>query len=315
MLVKQKKKYLVIGTGALGGFYGAKLANAGFDVHFLVRSDYEYIKLNGLKVISKSGNITLDTINCYNNNFDMPKGDILLIAIKAFSNDELKQIIPPLLKDSSIVVLLQNGLGGEDHLIDIIDNTRIFGGLSILAVSKNGPGLIHHHDFGSIKVGQHNPDSRLPRKISSELQGFVDDLLLAGITASPVTDLMLARWEKLVWNIPFSGLSVLLNADTRKIASNQYSLRLAGEIIKDVAKAAAACGKHIPESFQRQMIEITIKMTPYFPSMKLDYDSGKQLEVEGIFGNPLRASQKAGYAAPFISMLYHTLNFMTSNRK
>jgi 2-dehydropantoate 2-reductase len=310
----QKKKYLVIGTGALGGFYGAKLANAGFEVHFLVRSDYKYIKLNGLKVKSYSGDISLDSVNCYNNSSDMPKGDVILIATKAFSNDELEKIISTLLKDSSIVVLLQNGLGGEDYLTDFIDNTRIFGGLSILAVSKDGPGLIHHHDFGSIKVGQHNPDG-LPRKISSELQGFVGDLIQAGVSASTVSDLMQARWEKLVWNIPFSGLSVLLNADTRKIASNQCSLSLAGEIIKDVAKAAAACGKHIPESFQRQMIEITIKMTPYFPSMKLDFDSGKQLEVEAIFGNPLRASQKAGYAAPYISMLYHAIKFMTSNRK
>lgn len=304
-----KKKYLVIGTGALGWFYGVKLANAGQDVHFLLRSDYEYVKSHGLKILSRSGNITLDSIKCYNNHLAMPKGDILLIATKAFSNNELNNLIQPLLHDASIVVLLQNGIGGEEYLADFIEDTRIFGGLSLVAVSKDCPGLITHHDFGSIKIGQYNPDG-LPRIISPVLQEVIDDFSKAGVTASAVPDLMLARWEKLVWNIPFCGLAVVLNADTKMIISDKYSLNLTAEIIKDVAMAAAACGKIIPETFQRRMIEMTIEMAPYLPSMKQDYDSGKPLEVEAIFGNPLRLAKKAGYDAPSISMLYQLLKFL-----
>jgi len=305
------KKYLVIGTGALGGFYGAKLAKSGLDVHFLVHSesDYKFIKTHGLKVKSRYGDIYLNAINCYNNPDNMPKGDVILVAIKAFSNNVLKNILPPVIKDSSIIVLLQNGIGGEEYITDLIDNTRIFGGLSILAVSKDGPGLINHHDFGSIKIGQYNPDSN-PREVSLQLNEIVDDFEKAGIFASAVPDLMKARWEKLIWNIPFSGLSVLLDADTKQIISNPNSLELAGEIIKDVAMAAEACGKTISPDFQQKMIDITVTMTPYFPSMKLDFDSGKPMEVEAIFGNPLRLARKAGYNAPYISMLYHLLKVL-----
>jgi 2-dehydropantoate 2-reductase len=303
------KKYIIIGTGALGGFYGARLSNSGQDVHFLVRSDYDYIRKHGLTIISKSGNVFIDKVNCYKKTEDMPKGNVILIATKALSNNELKHLILPVLKETSTVVLLQNGLGGEDYLADIIDNKRLFGGLSILAVSKDSPGVIKHHDFGSIKIGQFNPDN-LPREISSDLQEIVNDISKAGIEAAAVHDLMQARWEKLVWNIPFSGLSVLLDADTRQIVSSDYSLQLAKEIIKDVARAAAACGKIISKDFEKKMVEITVSMTPYFPSMKLDFDSGKPMEIEAIFGNPLRAAEKAGYYAPFISMLYHSLKFI-----
>lgn len=314
MTINQKKKYLIIGTGALGGFYGAKLANAGFDVHFLIRSDYNYIKSHGLRVKSAAGNVVIDSKNCYKNASDMPKGDVILIATKAFSNNQLKELIQPVLKDSSAVVLLQNGLGGEDYLADFINNTQIFGGLSIVAVSRDAPGLIHHHDFGSIKIGQFNPDG-LPRKITQVLQDIVYDFVRAGVKATAVSDLMQARWEKLAWNIPFCGLSVILDADTKKIVSNQSTLSLSAEIIKDVAMAASSCGKIIPDAFQRQMIDITIKTGPYFPSMKQDFDAGKPMEVEAIFGNPLQAAQSSGYFAPYISMLYHLLKFMVPKTK
>lgn len=313
MQLINQKKYLIIGTGALGGFYGAKLSRAGLDVHFLIRSDFEYIKSHGLMIKTKSGDIFLDNLKCYNNSNDMPKGDVILVATKALSNNELKKIIQPVLKGSSIIIMLQNGLGNEDYLSGLIENTRIFGGLSILAVSKAGPGIINHYDFGSIKIGQYNPDN-LPKEITLELKEILADFNKSGITASAVTDLVQARWEKLVWNIPFCGLSVILNADTRQIISNHNSLELAGDIIRDVAKAASACGKIISNDFQKKMIEITVQMPPYFPSMKQDFDSGKSMEVEAIFGNPLRVAQEAGYNPPFISMLYYLLKFLEKNK-
>lgn len=308
-----QKKILVIGTGALGGFFGAKLCKAGFDVHFLLRSDYDHVKKHGIKVKSRSGNIILDKVNCYNNPEDMPRGDLILIATKAFSNNELKHIVSPVLKDSGNVVLLQNGLGGEDYLADFIEHTHIFGGLCILAASKDGPGLINHHDFGSVTLGQYNPDG-LPREISKDLEQIVEVFEKAGIQATADTDLMLARWKKLAWNIPFCGLSVVLDADTKQIISNPNSLFLAGEIIKDVAKSAAACGKVISPEFQQKMIDITIDMSPYFPSMKQDYDAGKPMEIEEIFGNPLRMAQKSGYEAKCISMIYNELKFIDCER-
>jgi 2-dehydropantoate 2-reductase len=213
-----------------------------------------------------------------------------------------------------VVVLIQNGLDGEDILADFVHPERIFGGLAFICSSKSGPGLINHEDYGSLRIGGYNPDG-IPRGTSLRLKKLIADFTRAGIETSPAEDLLLARWEKLAWNIPFSGLSVLLDTDTRKLVCDPDSATLVNAIIRDVALAAKACGKLIEDSFLRKMFDNTVHMVAYAPSIKLDYDAGRPMETEAIFGNPLRASQKAGYEAKYIEMIYHQLKFMERNRK
>jgi 2-dehydropantoate 2-reductase len=306
-------KYCIIGTGALGGYYGGLLSKAGADVHFLVRSDYEQIRAQGLSIISPKGDFSLPKVNAYQSVTHMPKGEVIIVSVKAYSNPEIIKSLPSILTSDSSIILLQNGLGGEECYSQLVTNNRLFGGLSFICASKIGPGKIHHQDYGAIRIGEYNP-SGTPLGISNKLQNIISDFRNAGVEATPVPDLLHARWEKLIWNIPFSGLSVIGNADTKRIISDAHALVLARSIIHDVALAANACGKPIDADFQQKMIDHTRTMVPYIPSIKIDFDNGKPMETEAIFGNPLRAAQKAGYAAPYVASLYRILKFLENNR-
>ena len=103
-------KYAVIGTGAVGGYYGGRLANAGLDVHFLMHSDYEYVRKYGLQVDSCDGSFHLDSPNVYASTADMPKADVVIVALKTTRNHLLKELLPPLLHEETLVLLIQNGI-------------------------------------------------------------------------------------------------------------------------------------------------------------------------------------------------------------
>jgi 2-dehydropantoate 2-reductase len=311
--MKQKRKYSVIGTGAIGGYYGSLLCRAGFDTHFLLRRGYDHVLVNGMTVQSPKGNFSLSTVNAWRSIYEMPKSDVIIVATKAYSNQEIKDSLSILIKENSIIVLLQNGLSCEDQFAGIVSDERIFGALAFICVSTQGPGVINHQDYGAVRIGVYNPSGK-PAGVTPQLQMIIDDFSEAGIDVSAVPDLLQARWEKLVWNIPFSGLSVVLNADTRQIVMDPSSLTLAEAIIYDVIKAAGACGKPIDKKFGQRMIENTQKMVPYMPSIKLDFDQGKAMETEAIFGNPLRAAQKAGYEARYIESIYRILKFLENHR-
>ena len=120
-------RYAIVGTGAIGGYYGGRLANSGSDVHFLFHSDYEHVAANGLKVDSVNGNFVINPINAYKSTADMPECDVVLVGLKSTQNHFLPQLLPPLLKSSTLVVLIQNGLGLEHQLADALPNQPIAG--------------------------------------------------------------------------------------------------------------------------------------------------------------------------------------------
>jgi len=122
-------------------------------------------------------------------------------------------------------------------------------------------------------------------------------------------DLTLARWKKLIWNIPFNALTVLLNTDTAAVMADPATRNRARALMIEVQRAALACvGRTIQDDFIQMMLDWTQKMEPYLPSMKLDHDAGRPLEIEAIFGNPLRAAEAVGCDVPGLDELYHRLS-------
>ena len=304
------KKYAVIGTGAIGGYYGAKLVKAGFEVHFLARSDYEYIKKNGLVIDSKDGNFYLPQVNVYNNVSQMPVCDVVIISLKTTANNILPQILPVILnKENGIVIVMQNGIGTEDFVYSIVKHNRIIGGLCFICVQKTGFGHISHFDFGHISFAQYSKDNK-PGQITDIVKSIADDFTKAQIKVNVEPCLGTARWKKLVWNIPYSGLSVILSADTKEINSNPYTRELVKNIMSEICTVASRLGYNIEKSFIEQMIQYTDSMVPYRASMKIDYDEKRPMEVESIFGNPLRLAQKANINVPLIETLYQQLKFL-----
>jgi len=295
------RTYAIIGTGALGGFYGARLQRAGCDVHFLLHSEYEHVRQHGLIIESKDGDFTLPKVNAYQNARELPPCDVVIVALKATQN----HLLPSLLPASGTVLLLQNGLGGEELIAGITGPQRVMGGLCFLCSNKAGPGHIRHLDYGMVSLGEF-----ATRGVSDRMRAIAADLDRAGIKTQLLEDLRVARWNKLVWNITYNGLSVILNANTDVLMANADTRRLIEQIMREVVADAQACGVPVENEIVAKMLDYTDKMTPYRTSMKIDFDEHRPMEIEAIFGNPLRAAQAAGAKSPILETLYRQLQFL-----
>ena len=297
-------KYGVIGTGALGGFYGGMLAKTGHEVHFLFRSDYEFVREKGLRVDSILGDFHLNKVNAYRTTDDMPKCDVVLVCMKTTGNKHLAELLKPVLHSKSVVVLMQNGLGLEEDLALELPKTSIAGGLAFICSNKIGPGHIAHLDFGKLIIGSHNlANCEILEKVISNFQ-------LSGINIELAPDLKFARWQKLVWNVPFNGMTVVLNTTTDQLMASEEARELSRELMLEVIRGANACGVPLKESLAQQMIDMTIRMKPYAPSMKLDYDYRRPLEIAYIYSRPIETARKAGFEMHKVAMLEKQLRFV-----
>ena len=308
------RSYAILGTGALGGYYGACLQRAGLEVHFLLHSDYEQVREQGLVIESPNGDFTLPQVNAYGDVAKMPPCDGVVVALKTTHNHLLPKMLPPVVKDDGVVLVLQNGLGIEEEVAEIVGSKRVMGGLCFLCSNKVGPGHICHLDYGGITLGEYTPNYQVGG-ITERMCQIADDFERAGISIKLAEDLRLARWQKLVWNIPYNGLSVVLDATTDELMANQYTRSLVEQLMREVVAGAALCDRIIPDRFIQTMLDYTEKMTPYRTSMKIDYDEKRPLEVEAIFGNPLRVASAAGTDLPLISMLYRQLKFLDARNR
>lgn len=306
---KGDRRYAILGTGALGGYYGACLQRVGLEVHFLLHRDYQHVREQGLVIESPDGDFTLPVVNAYDAVTKMPACDVAIVALKTTQNHLLPDILPPVVKDDGVVLVLQNGMGIEQEVAQLVGSKRVMGGLCFLCSNKVGPGHIHHLDYKQITLGEYLPDYQ-PGGLTERMRQIADDFERAGIPITLAEDLLLARWQKLVWNIPYNGLSVVLDATTNELMADQYTRSLVEQLMGEVLAGAAATGRKISDRFIQTMLDYTEKMTPYRTSMKIDYDERRPLEVEAIVGNPLRVATAAGTDLPLISMLYRQLKFL-----
>ncbi len=301
-----KLSYGVIGVGALGGYFGGRLAEAGYDVHFLLHSDYNHIKINGLKVDSIKGDFHLQHPNIYQKSSDMPLCDVILICLKTTQNHLLKDILPPILKPTTIVILIQNGLGIEAQLAEHFPNLNIAGGLAFIGSVKAAPGYIIHTDFGWIKVGLYQGTD------NNMLKRFKSDCNHSKIKIELTDNLEQARWEKLVWNVPYNGLSVVMNCTCNKLNEQPDMRQLVQDIMFEVLGAANVCGSPLKSEEVDKMITHTDNMQPYLPSMKLDFDNHRRMEIEAIYSNPIKIAALNGYDMKKVKMLEQQLLFIES---
>lgn len=302
------RQVAVLGTGALGGLYGGMLAKSGVPVHFLLRSDYDHVVRHGLRVDSHWGDFHLASPNVYAAVEAMPAVDLVIVAWKATANAGLPDALRAICKPTTTVLVLQNGWDVEKAAADVVGADNVLGGCCFLCSNKIGPGHIQHLDYGAIAFGEYASDK--VGQASDRMHHIALLFREAGIDMRPVENLPQARWKKLAWNIPFNGLSVVLNADTKQIMQDSHACKLAEELMHEVRQSALACGADVPESHVEKMLRDTREMVPYDSSMLLDYRARRPIEVEAIFGNPLRAARQAGFHPLRIEFLYDQLCFL-----
>jgi len=305
----RKPRIGIIGSGAIGGFYGLMLARAGFDVHFLLRSEYAVVREQGLKLESALHGDVQIAVQAYASAADMPPCDWLLVGAKATSNAELAPLIAKAAAADAKVVLLQNGLGVEEQLRPALPGSlHLLGGLCFICVNRLSPGVIRHQALGAVNLGYHSgPAEDGGAAIVEEGAAL---FRAAGVDSQAMDNLGQARWQKLVWNVPYNGLSVLLGASTTPLMADSDTRELIQALMAEVVQGAAACGHALPAGYADHLFRVTEQMPDYWPSMYHDHAGQRPLELQAIYAEPLARARAAGCSLPRMQMLYQALAFI-----
>jgi 2-dehydropantoate 2-reductase len=298
-------KTAIIGTGAIGGYYGGMLAKAGNEVHFLLRSDYLSVKEKGLEVISPDGDFHLKNVNAWNNVNQMPVCELVVLTLKATLNQLLPSLLPPVCNENTKVLVLQNGLDVDIEAAKAVPGSEVLGGLCAVACNKTGPGKIRHIAYKTIRMGHFKESG--PAGITKELKEISKVFEDAGIPVMQSKNMEEARWRKLVWNMTFNGLTTILKCNTQQIINNPEYRDRARLIMMEVVETANLSGMEIEQSFVEDMMTLTDNMEPYLPSMKLDHEAGREMELDAIYKRPLIKAAANNVNVPELKKLYKEL--------
>jgi len=319
-------KIAVVGCGALGSFYGAKLCRTGQEVHFLLRSDFDVVRQKGVSIRSIDGDFQIQP-QCARTPDEIGVCDVVLIALKTTANDQFPKLLPPLVGPRTAVVTLQNGLGNEEQLARLFPVEQIMGGRCFVCLNRVEPGVIHHTAHGKIVLGEFQ---RPPQERTRELAALFRQV---GIACDVTHNLARTHWEKLIWNVPFNGLGVAGTAGYEALVSQPSTFisqpvlttdvllgnarweKLVRELMLEVIAAANALGLNVPESQADEQIQRTRIMGAYKASTLIDFERHQPLELESMFLEPLRRAQKAGVPAPRLESLCRVLQQLDSTGK
>lgn len=304
MIASAPSKIAIVGSGAVGGYYGGMLAHLGHDVHFLMRADLDAVRARGLTI--RTGNRTIRVpAKAHARTAEIGPCDLVIIALKATANATLDDLIPPLLHEHTGLVTLQNGLGNEECLAERWGAERVMGALCFVCLNRTAPGEVTHIDHGTISIGEFR------RPASPRIRALVEAFIAAGIEAKAVENLVEERWRKLVWNVPFNGLSIAAHATVADVLADDALRAEARGLMGDVLDGARALGHHIPDEFADFQIKRSASMGAYRPSSMIDWEAGRAVEVEAIWGEPLRQGRTAGAAMPRLALLHALLRRLT----
>jgi 2-dehydropantoate 2-reductase len=320
-------KIAVVGCGALGSYYGAKLCRDGQQVHFLLRSDHDAVRRKGVTIRSPEGNFNARP-QCARRPEEIGVSDLVLVGLKTTANDQFARLLPPLVGSQTAILTLQNGLGNEEQLAKLFPAEQIMGGLCFICLNRVEPGVIHHLGHGRIVLGEFQ---RWPEPRTHDIASMIRQ---AGVPCDVTDDLARAHWEKLVWNIPFNGLGVASNAGldavqrgavqagtqrgpclaTDKLLGDPAWTIIVRELMREIVLAARAQGFQVNDDLIETQIERTIPMGAYKASTLIDFERGQPLELEALFLEPLRQAGKAGVDTPRLRALCAVLQQLSQPR-
>jgi 2-dehydropantoate 2-reductase len=303
-------KILIIGAGAIGGFYGALLAKAGADVSVVCRSDYDTVKKQGYLIKSNDlGNWTFTPSQIIKKSADyLGKADYIILCTKIIPQINRTKLIQDAVSQNTSIVFIQNGVEIEQELVDAFPDKEIISGLAFICCNRITPGFINHLAYGKLTLGSLNNTLNKTNKA----QHLSDLINLTGIESITTDDIISSRWLKCLWNASFNPLSVLSDGlSTQDILATQE--KLIRTIMQEVCSIAQACGHSLPKDSIDINIKNTYTMPPYKTSMLMDFQNHHTMETEAILGNTLRAANREQIACPTIEALYALMKLKELN--
>lgn len=293
-------RILVIGAGAVGGYYGAMLARQGARVAIVCRSDAPVVRAAGYHIQSPQGDFVFHPEQVLTHPAEYTgHPDYLLLTVKVIDDLDRAELIRPAVGPDTVIVLLENGIEIEAPIAQAFPDNEIISALAFIAVSRIAPGHIRHQAYGYLNLGNY------PRGLSPRAQALAQWFQAVGVACTATEDVVTARWQKCVWNAAFNPISVLAGgASTGQMLAEPAGVAVVRAAMDEVCATAAACGHPLPPQTVSKNLDETRAMPPYLTSMALDYLHGRPMEVEAIVGNTVRAAQRHGVAVPTLETLY-----------
>ena len=290
----------IVGSGAVGCYHGGRLGIAGADVRFLMRGDLEAVRRRGSIVITDvAGTAELRPVSAFATPGEIGPVDLVILSLKATTREAVQGLVAPLLGPETAILTLQNGLGADEYLGRLFGAERIMGGLVFMAINRVGPGEIRTFNPGMVSIGE------LGRPPLDRTRDLAALFARSGINSQVVDNLMEARWQKLMWNIPFNGLSIAEGGiTTDRICADPRIAAEARGLMIEIQRAAGGFGFTISDEFLERQFTRTVPMGPYKPSSLVDFLAGREVEIEPIWGEPLRRAQGAGVVMPRLADLH-----------
>ena len=300
-------KIAIVGSGAVGGYFGAKLARNGEDVSFIARGAHlAAIRERGLSIRSpKLGDFVVHA-PAYDSPSAIGPVDVVLFTVKAYDNPDALKLLPPLVGPHSVVLTLQNGVDSVDEIAAVVGPERVLGGTTYVATALETPGVIVqtgvHRSIIFGEVFGHRS------RITDRVQTIADAFAPADILVTPVADGRVPIWDKFVYLAPFSGFTGAARLPIGGLWSDPQVQERFYAAAREVAALAAAEGVTIsPDRFER-LKEYMDNIPPTTrSSLLIDLEQGKRIEVEALQGAAVRRAAVHGLAMPIISTLYAVL--------
>lgn len=301
------RRIAIIGAGAIGTYYGVRLGRAGAAMRFLLRSDLAAVRDRGAMTIRENGEaLELRPVSVFGSTSEIGPVDLVVVTLKTTANSQLRELLPPLIGPKTVVLTLQNGLGSDELVASLVGAERVMGGLAFIASTRTAPGEVTCYHPGSITLGEFG------RPAQARTHALAAQFTAAGVVMRVADDLRAARWHKLVWNVPFNGIAVAVGGiTTDRICADPGHAARVWSLMKEVQGAAAAFGIAISDEFLQQQFEVTPPMGAYRPSSLVDYLAGREVEIEAIWGEPLRRARSVGADMPELARLYEQLQQAT----
>jgi len=225
--------------------------------------------------------------------------DLVIVAVKTTASSHLPELLPPLLGPETAILTLQNGLGSEEFLAEHFGAERILGGLCFVCLTRRTPASVDHAGHGTLSLGE------FQRPAAPRTRSLVEAFQSSGIETHLVENLAAERWRKLVWNVPFNGLAIAAGGMTTDLVlGDPRQLARCRALMEEIISIAGAVGHAIDPGYADFQIERTRSMGAYRPSTMVDWQAGQEMEIEPIWGEPLRHARALGIEVPELTRLY-----------
>jgi 2-dehydropantoate 2-reductase len=300
-------RFAILGSGAVGGYFGAKLARAGQDVTFIARGAHlEAIRTRGLEVKSaKLGDFVVQA-RAESDTAKIGPVDVAIVSVKAYDNATALPMLTPLIGPNTMVLTLQNGVDSVDEVAAVAGEAHVLGGTTYVATALEGPGLIVQTGVHrSIIFGEVFGDRS---RVSPRVQEVADILATADIQVTAVPDARVPIWDKFVYLVAFSGFTGASRLSIGHVWKFPHVQEMFYATSREVAAVARAEGVTISanrfETLKEYMDNIPFTTRS---SLLIDLEQGKRIEVEALQGAVVRRAARHGVPVPITSTLYAVL--------